>query len=371
MASSGSKRVVVAMSGGVDSSVAAGLLVRQGYQVLGATLQLWPSDLPPGVESGCCSLSAVEDARRVAAHLGIPHYVLNFREHFERTVIADFTREYLAGRTPNPCVRCNQHVKFGPLLEKARSLGADLIATGHYARAQRDRTSGRWLLLRSVDEGKDQSYALHPLTQEQLGHTLFPLGGHWKVGTREMALELAPLVATKPDSQEICFVPNRDYGAFLSRRAPDALKPGEILNTRGELLGIHAGIANFTIGQRKRLGISSAQPLYVTEIDADENRVIVGGQGELMRKRVIATSFNLIGVDELEEPIRVSAKIRYNMRDVPALLSPAPGATLSEGCVSEVSLEFDEPQRAITPGQSLVCYLGDRVVGGGTIESAT
>jgi tRNA-specific 2-thiouridylase len=353
--------VVVAMSGGVDSSVAAGLLVRQGYEVIGVTMQLWPSDLPKNHESGCCSLSAVEDARRVAHQLGIAHYVVNLRDAFDRAVIRDFIDEYQEGRTPNPCVRCNKFIKFDAFLDKARSLGARYIATGHYARVYRDPSASRYRLVRSVDEKKDQTYALYPLTQDQLAHTLFPLGGLTKDRTRLAAEEMGLLTANKPDSQEICFVPDNDYASFVRSRAPGVAQSGSILNQEGEILGEHDGVVNYTVGQRRRIGVSSPVPLYVTEIRPGTREIVVGGNENLLQKKLIAEEFNWI-YPAFSGPVEVEAKIRYAMKAAPAVLTALSG--------SEATVEFKEPQRAITPGQSVVCYQGDEVVGGGVIRRA-
>jgi tRNA-specific 2-thiouridylase len=349
------------MSGGVDSSVAAGLLVRDGYEVIGITMQLWPSDLPQNHESGCCSLSAVEDARRVAHQLGIPHYVVNLREAFDRSVIRDFIEEYQEGRTPNPCVQCNKHIKFDAFLDKALSLDAKFIATGHYARIRYNSATERYHLIRSADERKDQTYALHPLTQRQLSRTLFPLGGLTKEQTREIAEEMGLITARKPDSQEICFVPDNDYSRFLESRVPGMAKVGNIVDADGNVLGEHKGVANYTVGQRRRIGLSHPTPLYVTEIRPDTNEIVVSDGDHLHRRDLIAGEFNWI-YPPVTEPMEVSAKIRYAMKAVPAVLTP-----ISE---TEVRLEFQEAQRAVTPGQSAVCYDGDEVVGGGVIRSA-
>ena len=355
------ERVVVAMSGGVDSSVAAGLLARQGCDVIGITMQLWPSDLPKNHESGCCSLSAVEDARRVAHTLDLPHYVVNLRDSFDRNVIQNFVEEYAEGRTPNPCVRCNKFIKFAAFLDKARSLGARYIATGHYARVRRNPETGRYRLLRSADPHKDQTYALYPLTQEQLACTLFPLGELTKERTRELAEEMGLVTAHKPDSQEICFVPDNDYAGFLNRRAPEVFKPGRIVNREGETLGEHGGVAHYTIGQRRRIGVTSPIPLYVTAIRPESGEVVVGPDESLKVDRLIADEFNWI-IPPPEESLAVEAKIRYTMKAAPARLS-----RLAEG---RVEVQFSEPQRAVTPGQSLVCYQGEDVVGGGVIRNA-
>ena len=352
-------RVVVAMSGGVDSCVAAGLLARQGFDVIGITMQLWPADLPRNHISGCCSLSAVEDARRAAHRIGIPHYVVNLREAFDRDVIQDFVDEYARGRTPNPCVRCNRYIKFDAFLDRALALDARFIATGHYARVDRDAATGRCRLLRSADPNKDQTYALYPLTQDQLARTLFPLGGLVKERTREIAAAMGLATATKPDSQEICFVPDNDYAGFLSKRAPESMRRGKIVDASGNVLGEHAGVARYTIGQRKRIGARSPVPLYVNEIRADTNEVVVGSNDDLLSASMIAGDFNWIH-PRTRGVLAVEAKVRYTMRATPARLRALDG--------DDVEVTFDEPQRAVTPGQSVVCYQGDEVVGGGIIR---
>lgn len=355
--------VAVAMSGGVDSSVAAALLVQRGYRVVGITLQIWQESQTDPRHAGCCSLGAVVDARRVARILGIPHYVLNFREQFAQTVIADFIAEYRRGRTPNPCVQCNRYVKFDAFLQKADEVGAQFIATGHYARIQYDEKSGRWLLLKAVSREKDQSYVLFPMTQAQLSRTLLPLGDlPSKTETRVLARELGLPVADKPDSQEICFVAEAGgYREFLRRRVPGAMQAGEIRDVHGNLLGRHSGIAFFTIGQRRGLGLSGhREPLYVVDIDAENNVVIVGSEEHLYCRRFLVEGVNWIAFDRLTKPLAVEARIRYNMPEAPATIFPAEDATC-------VEVEFDLPQRAITPGQAAVFYQGDVVVGGGTI----
>ncbi|MCS6831485.1 MAG: tRNA 2-thiouridine(34) synthase MnmA [Armatimonadota bacterium] len=356
--------VAVAMSGGVDSSVAAALLVKQGYEVVGITLQIWQESQTDPRHSGCCSLGAVVDARRVAKMLGIPHYVLNFRQQFAQTVIADFIEEYRRGRTPNPCVQCNRAVKFDAFLQKANELGAQYIATGHYARIQYDEKSGRWLLLKAINREKDQSYVLFPMTQEQLARTLFPLGElPSKSETRALARELGLPVADKPDSQEICFVAEAGgYRAFLQSRVPDTMRPGEIRDVHGNALGRHPGVAFFTIGQRRGLGISGHQePLYVVDIDAQHNVVVVGPEQYLYSRRFLVDGVNWIALGRLTGPLAVQARIRYNMPEAPATLFPTDVSTC-------VEVEFESPQRAITPGQAAVFYRGDIVVGGGTIS---
>lgn len=350
------------MSGGVDSSVAAALLVQEGYDVIGVTMQIWPATCAVEEEfsRACCSLSAVEDARRVAARLDIPYYTLNFKEIFEETVIDNFIDEYRKGRTPNPCVRCNRFVKFDALLTKARALGAEYIATGHYSRIVRNSKTGRWVLRRGEDRSKDQSYALYAMTQDQLAHTIMPLGEISKDETRRLAADIGLAVANKPDSQEICFVENRDYPAFLKARAPETVQQGPILNMDGEKIGMHDGIAFYTIGQRKRIGIAAREPLYVVEIDVSRNAIVVGSNEDLFARALVATDLNFIAIKNLAAQIAVTAKIRYNSKDFPALLTP-----LANG---EAEVRFEEPQRAITPGQAVVFYDGDDVVGGGTID---
>ena len=356
------QKVVVAMSGGVDSSVAAAILVQEGYDVIGVTMQIWPATVTEEKFSRtCCSLSAVEDARRVAARLGIPHYVLNFKDIFEELVIDNFIEEYRRGRTPNPCIRCNRFVKFEALLAKAQALGADYVATGHYSRIVHDEARGRWLLKRGVDRSKDQSYALYSMTQYQLAHTLMPLGNMVKDETRRLAAQLGLAVSSKPDSQEICFVEDRNYRAFLEAAAPEVAKPGPILDTAGNVIGEHKGIAFYTVGQRRRLGIAAGEPLYVVRVDPADNAVVVGREADLYAPGLIATDLNYISIEALVEPIAVTAKVRYNMKDSQALLSP--------WAKEQARLTFEKPQRAIAPGQAVVFYNSEDVGGGGTIEN--
>jgi tRNA-specific 2-thiouridylase len=350
------------MSGGVDSSVAAALLLEQGYEVVGVTMQLWDPELPYGLEpeGGCCSLGAVEDARAVANQLGIPYYVLNFQREFRNSVVDYFVSEYLQGRTPNPCIMCNHSLKFGRLLEKARGLDADFVATGHYVRKERDLDSGRWLLRKGIDTGKDQSYVLYGLTQEQLSQSLFPLGNFTKPMIREKAAGLGLRVASKPESQEICFVPDQDYGRFIAEYRPEVARPGKIRDVSGKVLADHAGIANFTIGQRKGLGIAAGIPLYVTEIRPATDEVIVGTADQVFADKLIASNLNWIAWTTLEQPLEVEAKIRYSAKAVPAVVKPLSAA--------QVEVHFQTSQRAITPGQAVVFYHGDLVLGGGTIN---
>jgi tRNA-specific 2-thiouridylase len=355
--------VVVAMSGGVDSSVAAALLLEQGYNVIGITLNLWPESDSAEAESrhsACCSLDAVGDARQVADKLGIPHYTLNVRDLFDRTVIQNFLEEYQAGRTPNPCVRCNRYVKFEGLLAKARALGAQYLATGHYARIGRS-ADGRFSLHKALDPTKDQSYALCFLTQEQLAHTLFPLGESTKAEVREIAAHLGLATATKPESQEICFVPG-DYGEYLRQRVPSTIRPGPIRDVNGELKGTHQGIAFYTVGQRKGLGIANGKPLYVVGIDPEENAVIVGDLEDVYSQGLIADDVNWVSLPEQDGQIEVNVRIRYRASDVPATAQLQPDGTML--------VEFKDPQRAVTPGQTVVLYKDDAVVAGGTIRQA-
>ncbi|MHB1457085.1 MAG: tRNA 2-thiouridine(34) synthase MnmA [Armatimonadota bacterium] len=358
------KKVVVAMSGGVDSSVAAAMLIEQGYDVIGVTMQIWPESEKSGDKSNktCCSLTAVEDARRVAAKLGIPHYVMNFQEIFQKTVIDNFIDEYREGRTPNPCIRCNKFVKFETLLSRALAMGADCIATGHYARIEFDSNKDRWLLKKGIDNTKDQSYALYGMTQDQLMHTLMPLGGIPKSETRSIAAELGLSVAKKPESQDICFVENKDYPGFLKEYIPEIVRPGAILDINRNEIGRHQGIAFYTLGQRKRIGVTSNTPIYVINIDPENNIIIVGKESDLYASTLEALKFNFVSRDYIPESIAVSAKIRYNMIDAPAILHQLDA---SKYCIS-----FNEPQRAITPGQSVVCYDGDEILGGGIISRA-
>jgi len=352
------------MSGGVDSSVAAALLVEQGYRVIGVTMNLWPRKSLVTVDtrhSACCSLEAVEDARRVANRLGIPHYALNFRDVFEREVVRNFLAEYSGGRTPNPCIRCNRFVKFEALLDKARSWGAEFLATGHYARVDRT-VGGRFVLRKALHTSKDQSYALYSLTQDQLACTLFPLGTLEKRETRRIAAELELVTAEKPDSQELCFVPDDDYAAYLRQELPSAARPGPIRNLEGEVLGTHQGVAFYTVGQRKGLGIAALEPLYVVDILPTENAIVVGGRDQLYSAGLVAEDVNWVSMEVPEEPIRVAAKIRYRAAEVPATARVREDATLE--------VTFDEPQRAVSPGQAVVLYQGDAVVAGGTIERA-
>ena len=359
------------MSGGVDSSVVAAMLRAEGHNLIGLTMQLWNqrrlaghAGMPEQVTGRCCSLDDVYDARRVAETIGIPYYVVNHEDRFERDVVRPFVEEYLSGRTPIPCSLCNNHLKFDQLLEVARQIGADQVATGHYARVEFDEARGRWLLRRPKDTAKDQTYFLFGLTQEQLSRTLFPLGGHDQArGARDGAAGMDSVIAEKPDSQEICFVPGGDYKTFIDAylaEQGDALPDtaGELVTTNGEVVGEHAGIHNFTVGQRKGLGVATGSPLYVIQIKGDARQVVVGGSEELYTKTMRTKKNNLISVAELSEPMRVSIKIRHRHE---------PAAAMIERDGDEIVATFDEPQRAVTPGQAAVFYDGDLVVGGGWI----
>jgi tRNA-specific 2-thiouridylase len=365
------KTIAVAMSGGVDSSAVAALLHAQGYQLVGLTLQLWNQrrlagheGMPESVQGRCCSIDDVYDARRVAEQIGIPYYLVNQQERFEADVVKPFVSEYLAGRTPIPCTLCNNHLKFDQLLLTAQQIGADRIATGHYARNHYDPARGRWILSRPEDKAKDQTYFLFGLTQHQLAHTLFPLGEMQKPAVRQMASEAGLNVATKADSQEICFIPGGEYQVFLKayldeqeQEMPDS--SGELVSITGEVIGRHTGIHNFTVGQRKGLGLTSPNPLYVLNIHPDSHQVTVGSDADLFSRELRADRLNWISIPELTEPIRVLAKIRHRHEPQPATLQPGTDGTA-------VAL-FDEPQRAITPGQAAIFYQGDEVVGGGWI----
>jgi tRNA-specific 2-thiouridylase len=376
--------IAVAMSGGVDSSTVAAILARAGddsagshNSVVGLTLQLWDQTrlagkhgIPDAPKAGrCCSLDDVYDARRVAEHLKIPYYVVNQQERFEDDVVRPFVAEYLAGRTPIPCSLCNNHLKFDQLLKTAQSIGADRIATGHYAVNEFDPRRNRWILKRPADLAKDQTYFLFGLTQEQLAHTLFPLGMLTKTEVREVARQHGLALAEKPDSQEICFIPGGDYKQFLTayleeqgRQLPET--SGELVASSGDVLGRHEGIFNFTVGQRKGLGVSSPSPLYVLNIDPVSHRVTLGADEELATSTLRARGLNWISIPELTGPMRVQAKIRHRHEPAWATLEPANSAEVGS---DEVIATFDEPQRAVTPGQSAVFYDGDEVVGGGWI----
>ncbi len=353
------RTVAVAMSGGVDSSVAALILKQQGYRVIGLTVQLWPRDRKPGLKPTCCGIDAIDDAKAVAYKLGILHYVVDFRDLFAEKVIADFCHQYTIGRTPNPCIRCNQYIKFGALLEKARELEAQFIATGHYSRVERD-GAGVYHLKKGVDPKKDQSYFLYCLSQAQLSQTLMPVGGMTKSETRRMAAEAGLPVANKRESQEICFVTDDDYGRFVQEYTGIKPEPGPVLDTSGKILGRHNGIIHYTVGQRRGMGIAANERLYVVAIDAGRNEIVVGRRGDLYRSTLTACGLNWTSAPPPDKPLRVEARIRHRQPPAPATIIPV--------APDKVQVAFDAPQAAITPGQAVVFYGGDEVVGGGTIE---
>lgn len=356
--------VVVGMSGGVDSSVAAYLLKEQGYDVIGVTMQIWQ---PEGAdqleqEGGCCGLSAVEDARRVAHLLDIPYYVMNFRKEFQENVIDYFVKEYRRGRTPNPCIACNRFVKWEALLNRSMEIGAQYIATGHYARVvQLD--NGRYSIVTSVTRQKDQSYALYNLTQEQLKHTLMPVGMYTKPEIRKIAGEIGLNVANKPDSQEICFVPDQDYAGFIERETGEKEQPGNFVTTTGEVLGTHRGISHYTIGQRKGLQLSMGHPVFVTQIRPETKEVVIGEAEDVFTDRLTADDINYMAVEQFQPGQKMLGKIRYSHQGAECVV---------EECEKDrVTVRFLEPVRAVTPGQAVVFYDGNTVLGGGTICSET
>jgi tRNA-specific 2-thiouridylase len=356
------ERIVVGMSGGVDSSVAAALLVEQGRDVVGITMRVWPrqeAGEPTKRFGSCCGTEAVEDARQVARVLGIPHYLLSMDDEFNQKVIGQFVDAYGKGQTPIPCVSCNSNLKFGSLLGRARAWDAAAVATGHYARVERDRVTGRYLLLRARDTRKDQTDFLWPLTQAQLAAARFPVGELTKDEVRAHARRLGLGTADKPESQDICFIPDDDYRGFLRRRAPDVFRPGAIVDRRGNTLGAHAGIAGFTVGQKRGLGLALGRPLYVIDLDPESNTVSVGEAADLERGRLVATSVNFIACAPPTLPLRVAAKIRHSHQPAAATVRALEGGT--------AEVVFDAPQRAVSPGQSVVFYDGDVVVGGGVI----
>lgn len=355
------KSVLVAMSGGVDSSVAAALLLERGYKVVGVTMKLWEDECTSR-DSMCCSIDAVNDARRVADKLEIPHYVLNLKDEFNKNVIEYFIEQYSKGYTPNPCIACNKRIKFELLLQKAKSMGIDYIATGHYAKTEYDEQTKRWLLKRSQEKSKDQTYVLYGMTQEQLEHTFFPLGEFdSKEQVRKIAEGLDIKVADKPESQEICFV-SGDYGDFIERRKSDISRPGDYIDVNGKVLGRHKGIIHYTIGQRKGLGIALGKPAFVVAIDVAENQVVLGDESEIFSDELTARDLNLIAIDNLQDEMKVTAKIRYSAKESCACISP-----LENG---QIKVKFEHKQRAITPGQAVVFYQGDIVLGGATIKNS-
>lgn len=353
-------KVVVGMSGGVDSSVAAYLLKEQGYDVIGVTMQIWQEEDACSVEEngGCCGLSAVEDARRVASALEIPYYVMNFKKEFRENVIDYFTDEYLSGRTPNPCIACNRYVKWEALLNRSMAIGAEYIATGHYARIER-LANGRYTLRRSATLAKDQTYALYNLTQDQLAHTLMPVGAYAKDEIRSIAEKIGLLVADKPDSQDICFVPDGDYASFIRKNAGRDIPEGNFVTPDGKILGRHKGIIHYTVGQRKGLGLALGYPAFVLAIRPDTNEVVIGTYEDSLTHTVRADRINFMSVEDLKEPRRVYAKIRYNHKGA--------WCTVEKTGEDEIVCRFEEPQRAVTPGQAVVLYDREYVLGGGTI----
>ena len=353
-------KVVVGMSGGVDSSVAAWLLKEQGYDVVGVTMQIWQDEENEVQEEngGCCGLSAVDDARRVASSIGIPYYVMNFKQEFQKSVIDYFTKEYLNGRTPNPCIACNRYVKWEALLQRSLSIGADYIATGHYARIDK-LPNGRYAIRRSATLAKDQTYALYNLTQEQLEHTLMPVGNYSKDQIREMAEKIGLQVANKPDSQDICFVPDGDYASFIEENADTPIRQGNFVTPDGKILGKHKGIIHYTVGQRKGLGLALGYPAFVLEIRPETDEVVIGTYEESLTHTLRANELNFMSVEDLTEPMRVFAKIRYNHKGA--------WCTVEKTGEDEITCTFDEPIRAVTPGQAVVLYDGEYVLGGGTI----
>ena len=356
------KKVLVAMSGGVDSSVAAALLQEQGYQVVGATFKLFGGSQADGRNVGsrtCCSLDDVIDARRVAQRLGFEHYVFNFSARFQQDVIRRFAASYARGETPNPCIDCNRFVKFNLLLERAKMLEIDHIATGHYARVEFDSRTGRYQLKKAVDPHKDQSYVLYALSQPELASLIFPLGGLIKSDVRRLAAERGLVNARKPDSQDICFVPDGDYAGFLTHTLNVRSAPGRFIDRNGTVLGTHRGLIHYTIGQRKGLKLSFDRPKYVIGKDPAANTVILGDEAELYADGALVGDLNWIALDRLEQPMDVTVKIRYTQTDVPARIRPD-----KEG---RVRIQFNQPQRAVTPGQAAVFYQNDVVIGGGTI----
>lgn len=356
-------RIVVAMSGGVDSSVAAALLVDEGHEVIGLSMQLYDQRATHGDPGGCCSLADLHDARRVADALDIPHYTLNFERRFQETVVSNFVAEYRAGRTPIPCIHCNADLKFATLLDRARAFDASHVATGHFARVARDPVSGRCRLHRGLDRTRDQSYFLFSLDQDQLDAAIFPVGAMEKAAVRDFAKARRLPVADKPESREICFIPDGDYASFVEREAPETVMAGPIVDTAGRTVGHHGGVHRFTVGQRRGLGLASSERLYVVGLEAARQRVIVGPRARLERRTLEAGDVSWVSGLAPAGPVRARAQIRYQHAAAPATMS-----LTDEGRDDRVRVEFDEPQAAITPGQAVVFYEGDQVLGGGWIR---
>ena len=353
-------KVMVGMSGGVDSSVAAKLLIDSGYDVTGVTLKLFDGgDISEDFRT-CCSLSDVEDARSVCYRLGIDHFVFNFKEAFRKKVINQFTESYLNGKTPNPCIECNRHIKFDKMLRRAEELGFDYIATGHYAERVYDYKTNRYILKRPKDRSKDQTYVLYGLTQYQLSKTLFPLGEYEKSDIHCIAEAAGLINSRKPDSQDICFVPDGDYASFIKKNTGAEIKEGNFISADGDVIGRHKGIINYTIGQRRGIGISIGKPAYVTDKNALENTVTIGDESNLYKSEITAYDVNLISLDSISDEMRVTAKVRYSRNEQAAVVIPSGNG--------EVLVKFDEPQRAPASGQAVVFYDGDVVIGGGTIR---
>lgn len=354
------EKVVVGMSGGVDSSVAAYLLKEQGYDVIGVTMQIWQDEEVDVQEenAGCCGLSAVDDARRVADALDIPYYVMNFKGEFRDNVIDYFVEEYQKGNTPNPCIACNRYVKWESMLRRSLAIGAKYIATGHYARVVK-LPNGRYTLKKAVGIRKDQTYALYNLTQYQLEHTLMPVGDYSKEEVRKIAEKINVRIANKPDSQEICFVPDNDYASFIEEYTNKKIPQGNFVDINGKVLGKHKGIINYTVGQRKGLGLSLGKPAFVVEIRPDTNEVVIGDNSDVFDDTLYADNLNFTAIEKLDDKMQVEAKIRYSHRPAPCTIEMVDENTLK--CV------FEEPQRAITPGQAVVFYDGDMLIGGGNI----
>ena len=353
------KKALIAMSGGVDSSVAAFLMKQRGWDCTGITLKLFDKDEDEKADRTCCSLDDVEDARSVCRKIGIPYYVYNFQDSFRDTVVKRFISAYEEGRTPNPCIDCNRFIKFEKLMRRSEELQADCVVTGHYATVEYDEEKGRYLLKKSVDLSKDQSYVLYSLTQYQLSRTVFPLGEMTKEQTRALAEELGLINADKRDSQDICFVPDGDYAGFIERYTGKTYPNGDFVDESGRVLGEHKGIIRYTVGQRKGLGLALPHPMYVKKKNPEENKVVLCDNASLFSRELLANDINLISVDRIDEPLRVCARVRYNQKEQPATVWQLDDDT--------IRVVFDEPQRAISKGQAVVLYDGDYVLGGGTI----